>query len=121
MNRISTAHLPELSLLPCLQVLDLSGNELSTLADLPFMPSLRCFHVSNNSIVSIFGLEDSVSNLEILDISGNPLTAADSGGILDADLDKDPFIRNQVQTLQSLAKLEELGMQQKSNKITEHR
>ena len=76
-NRISSVNLPELSLLPSLTALDLSGNRIKSLLDLPFMPNLQWISLAHNSITSISGIEESVANLQYLDLRDNNLTELD--------------------------------------------
>ena len=64
-NRLTSVDLPELSLLPRLRHLDLSGNRLVTLTQLSFMPTLTSLSVAHNEIRSLSGIEDSVAHIQV--------------------------------------------------------
>ena len=74
-NRLSNRGLSYLRGLDNLEGMDLSGNEISSLASLSGFSSLKRLNLSNNKItgVGIGGLEN-LHNLETLNLSGNPLS-----------------------------------------------
>eukprot|EP01031_Cornospumella_fuschlensis_P029150 gene29150-35181_t len=72
-NRIASCSLPELNKLINLEVLDLSGNFITSLSSIPFLINLRVFSVAYNQITSLYNI-DMLPNLEELDIRGNPIS-----------------------------------------------
>ncbi|KAJ1387755.1 hypothetical protein B484DRAFT_4679, partial [Ochromonadaceae sp. CCMP2298] len=70
-NHLVSCDLPELALLPALSTLDLSGNKISSLRLLPFLPSLTTLAAAFNFITSCAGLADATPALESLDLRGN--------------------------------------------------
>jgi internalin A len=74
-NLFSTCDLDELTALPSLRSLDLSGNRIVSLETLPFLPSVRDLAVAFNGIRSLDGVFN-LPNLESLDCRGNVLCAA---------------------------------------------
>ncbi|RYG93953.1 hypothetical protein EON65_58180, partial [archaeon] len=72
-NHVSSCSLPELNKLINLEILDLSGNFITSLANIPFLINLRVFSVAYNRLTSLYNI-DMLPNLEELDIRGNPIT-----------------------------------------------
>lgn len=68
-NEFSSSHLPELSYLPSLRILDLNANTLTSLTGLPFLPGLETLSIAYNLITSLDGLEENVPSLIKLDVS----------------------------------------------------
>lgn len=72
-NFITTMDLPELAHLHSLQILDLSANKIVSLENAPFVPGLRILRLAFNSIGTLHSIEESMPELEELDIRGNNL------------------------------------------------
>ena len=74
-NRLSNRGLRYLQGLDRLEGLDLSGNEISSLASLSGLSSLKRLNLSNNKLSSTgIGSLKSFGGLETLNLSGNPLS-----------------------------------------------
>jgi hypothetical protein len=71
-NFFETMDLKELSFLPNINILDLSGNRIKGLDDAPFLPTLKILRISFNLISNLSGIHN-FANLEILDCRGNQL------------------------------------------------
>ena len=76
-NEFHDVNVPELVHLPNLRSLDMSGNYIKNLDDLPYIPSIEVFSVAFNQISSLNGL-DGFPYLQNLDIRGNSLEHVDS-------------------------------------------
>jgi hypothetical protein len=73
-NRFMSADLPELAHLPLLQSLDLSGNLLKSVLDLPFLPGLVNLYLAYNQIDNLYAIHESCPNLEHIDLRDNAFT-----------------------------------------------
>lgn len=73
-NNFNTCNLPELSYLPILESLDLSGNKIESLRLLPFLPNIKYFSIAFNFIYTLNNIQDSMPNVINVDIRGNLIT-----------------------------------------------
>jgi hypothetical protein len=76
-NEFRDVNVSELVHLPNLRSLDMSGNYINKLDNLPYLPSLETFSVAFNNISSLNGL-DGFPVLQTLDIRGNSLATVDA-------------------------------------------
>ena len=76
-NEFSDVNVKELVQLRNLKSLDMSGNYITKLDSLPYIPSLEIFSVAFNKISSLNGL-DGFPSLKSLDIRGNALSEVES-------------------------------------------
>jgi hypothetical protein len=74
-NLIASSHMPELTLLCSLRILDLSGNRLSSIDKLPSIPSLLSLSIAFNALENLFGVRN-CPNLVHLDCHGNRINDA---------------------------------------------
>lgn len=70
-NLFISSDLPELTYLPSLKILDLSGNMIDSVLLFPYLPQLAKLLIAFNPINSFETLYESVPNLLYLDIRGN--------------------------------------------------
>ena len=76
-NEFRDVDVSELVNLPNLLHLDMSGNYLNKLDNLPYLPSLETFSIAFNKISTLYGL-DGFPALQNLDVRGNSLTTVES-------------------------------------------
>lgn len=70
-NHFKACDLPELTKLPALVSLDLSGNKISSLQKLPYLPNLRNLSIAFNFLTGLDDIHIKLPYLEQFDIRGN--------------------------------------------------
>lgn len=102
-NNLGNEELSHLSLLPSLTSLDISANKFSDLSILPFIPSLLKLSIAYNPIKTLEDINESVPNLEYLDVRGHNLN--------NSNTDKCSYLRSRqkvVVPLKGLTNIREL-------------
>jgi hypothetical protein len=77
-NLFKSSDLPELTYLPSLTILDISGNMIHSVLLLPYLPQLSKLFIAFNPIDSFDTLYESAPNLVYLDIRGNNIHSIDN-------------------------------------------